>query len=135
MTTDGGWDGSSLSLNDDLIRAAAKETQRKRKHAPKNPRFVLGGLITMEWLQRAWSVDRGQYVLRAALVIRHLEALNRGRRTSFTLTNSEAARWGISRQMKYPLIKKLERAGLIAVRRRRGCALLITVIEVPAKNT
>ena len=133
MATDIEWEGD-LSLGDDLIRVAAKEAPQKRKRVPNSHRFVLGGLIPMLWLERAWSLDRGQYILRAAIIVRHLEALNRGRGASFPFSNVEAARWGISRQMKRLLLNKLEGAGLIAVQRQPGCAPRITVIEVSSGN-
>jgi hypothetical protein len=87
----------------------------------------------MAWLERARAIDRGQHILWAALVVRHVEALNRTRSSSFTFTNPEAARWGISRQKKYSLLAKLEKAGLIAVQRKTGCAPRITVIDPPER--
>jgi hypothetical protein len=53
--------------------------------------------------------------LRVALVIRHLEGLNRRKRALFPFSNVEAARWGIGRKAKGRALDALEKAGLIVV--------------------
>ena len=100
---------------------------KKQRRVPNRKRFIFGPL-SMEWIHRASKLP-GK-TLCVALVLRHLEGLNKGKRVSFPFSNVEASRWGISRKLKCRALAALERAGLIAVERRRGASPLATVIEV-----
>jgi hypothetical protein len=114
-----------FALDSSLI--LAPRPPKKQRRVPNCKRFIYGPL-SLEWLSRANRLP-GK-ALWVALIIRHLEGLNRRKRVSFPLSNVEAVRWGIHRNAKCRALTALEQAGLIAVERKPGASPLVTVIEV-----
>jgi hypothetical protein len=110
----------------------APRPPKKQRRIPNCNRFIHGPL-SMEWLSRVNRLPGN--VLWVALIIRHLEGLNRGKRVSFPLSNVEAARWGVHRNVKNRALTALDKAGLIAVERKHGASPRVTVIELKPNPT
>ena len=105
---------------------SAKQPKRHGR-VPNGARFIHGP-ISLEWILCVLTLP-GRTPIKLALLIRHLEGLNRKTRTLFPLSNKFVGRYGIDRHAKSRTLKKLQSLGLIAIEQRPGCAPLITVIE------
>jgi hypothetical protein len=93
----------------------------------KQQRFIHGP-ITVEWMMR--TIRLGKTALKTALLVRHLEGLNRKKRSMFPVSNALLKDFDLkSRQQKYTGLKRLETAGLIVVMRQEGASPLVGVVE------
>jgi hypothetical protein len=129
MIEDDDWQDASLIGDYEIDPAqvlAQCQIKQHRRH-PRRKRFIFGP-ISVEWLARA--ITLGWSVTRTALLIRHLEGLNRGKRTMFPVSNALLADFRLTRQGKYSGIKRMADAGLIGVKHRPGASPLVTVVEV-----
>jgi hypothetical protein len=86
----------------------------------------LKGPISLLWLERAGRLP-GK-ALHVALVIRHIQSLNRGHRT-IVLTNQWLKNFGVDHHAKRRALVALEQAKLIAVERGKRSPT-VTIIDV-----
>lgn len=54
----------------------------------------------------------------------------RAKSMTFTLPNGVLERYGVGRRVKRRALRKLERAGMITVTQKRGCAPVITLLGI-----
>jgi hypothetical protein len=87
----------------------------------------LKGPIPLAWLSRAAGLP-GKSPLGIALAV--MFEVGRKRTQEVILTNAVVARFGLNRKSKYRGTAALERAGLIAVKRRPQKNPIVTVLEI-----
>lgn len=105
------WDASSQGY--------AEATTGKQR-AP----FVAGPL-PLDWISAAAALD-GK-TLHVGLAIWYLSGLTKSR--TVRLTSKALALFGVSRDAKYPALKRLMEAGLVTVEQRPGCLPLVTLVS------
>jgi hypothetical protein len=124
---------SSENLKKLCVVGPTSRDQRAVVPHPRSPRIAgqfLRGPIPMAWLEKAANLP-GKGPLAVALAIR-FESGRRGNAPSVRLTNSLAARFGVSRKAKYAALLALEGAGLIKVDRSPKRTPTVSIIEVAA---
>ncbi len=102
------------------------EKRRKRRQA----RFVKGPL-PVHWLRAA--VDAGGKALAVGLALWFESGLT-GKRDGLRMTPRLLNEFGVSRKAAYLALTRLESADLISVKRHRGRAPRVTIIEQPGRG-
>jgi DNA-binding MarR family transcriptional regulator len=104
----------------------------KAKISPVLPNYIQGekffrGPVSLRWLTTAGRLP-GR-ALQAALVCQHLGRLKKSRR--FRLEGALLKEMGVSRQSVYRALDRLERAGLLQVKRKQGRCPIVTILDLP----
>jgi hypothetical protein len=81
----------------------------------------------VSWMLRVLPAVRGQKQTIVALWLWRRRVIC-GNRSTFSAPNGELKSWGISPDTKHQTLKLLERAGVIAIKRRGKEALTVTIL-------
>jgi hypothetical protein len=101
---------------------------RLKPPAPKSGDRFLRGPIPLHWLSRAAALPGRS--LHVALAVWFMAGL---KKTSIVpISNVTSLQFGLDRNAKYRGLEWLEKASLIAVERRAGCAPIVTILDVPS---
>jgi hypothetical protein len=115
------WDPSSFRL--DHVAHSQGGTRHGRRVRPLKGRFIAGP-IPVSWTCRASQL--GVKSLLVGLALWHIRGLRK--HDTFIVSNLMLHDWGVERDAKARALRKLERAGLIAVERRGKRSPQITLI-------
>jgi hypothetical protein len=121
MSKDGPFNPKALEASPDLI---ANQRKTRAGLKPKRPRA--DGRFTMVPFDR-FALFRAQELV--ALRLLYLTWSERSQ--TVVLTNKGLAHWGVSRHQKLKALRRLERAGLIAVEWRRRKNPRVTLLDHP----
>jgi hypothetical protein len=124
------WDPSCLRLDEAGVTALKPRTCRSRRASPIRDK-VIAGPIDVSWVCRASRL--GVKALFVGLALWHLKGLRRD--DSFLVSNLVLREWGIQPDAKARALRKLEKAGLIAVERRAKCSPLVTLVVQDGRRT
>ena len=108
-------------VSGDLLQVIKNEKNLGRK---SNCPF-LKGPIPIHWLVSARKVS--PTALTVGLVLWHLSGLEKNK--TFKVTNRILKMWGLNRFVKYRGLKKLEKAGLIKVKRQNKTSPVVTILK------
>jgi DNA-binding transcriptional ArsR family regulator len=111
--------------NPDLFRLPAlPEHTRSGRRASSAPGKFIKGPIDIAWLCRAAQL--GATALLVGLALWYLKGLRRA--DAFIVSNLMVAEWGIQPDAKSRALRKLEKAGLISIKRRGKRSPLVSLI-------
>jgi hypothetical protein len=85
--------------------------------------------VPLTWLAKVRPFARSADQLMVLLILYRRCLMNRTR--TVTLTNSELARFGITRQTKYRLLARLQSEGVATVEAANGKAVQVTLLWFP----
>lgn len=108
-----------------LVETLETTTRLKKNEVKCQEEFTR---VPLQW---AAEIAKRTETRRAMIWILLLHMAWKNRATTFSLSNMILARYGVSREMKRRMLKKLEAAGLIEVKRRHGRAPIVTLVLVP----
>ena len=111
--TNTNWDPSSLRLDQDGARRAQGGTRRGRRVSPIRGKFIAGP-IDVSWVVQASRL--GVKALLVGLALWHLKRLRQA--DTFIVSNLMLQEWGIQPDAKNRALRKLEKAGLIRIKRQ-----------------
>ena len=80
----------------------------------------------MKWIKKATGISGN--ASRLAWELWHLSGLHKSK--TFKLSNGNCEEVSITRQAKYEILKQMEDAGLIKVKRRNGASPVVTILDV-----
>lgn len=115
-----------LVWNPDVTSFAAPS-----KALRKSPRFIKGPLPLL-WVQQAARLP-GK-ALHVALELWHAIGFNNDGSRTVILSSRRLADFGVSRDAKYDALRRLERAGLVAVERSPGRLPRVTLLKEPGQD-
>jgi DNA-binding transcriptional ArsR family regulator len=107
------WDPLQLRLDEGAIKRSRSDPPQGRRTLSIEGRFIAGPI------EAAWVIQAGQLGVKALLlgmVLWHLKGLRKFH--TFKVSNMMVREWGITPDAKSRGLRKLERAGLIAVQRQ-----------------
>jgi DNA-binding transcriptional ArsR family regulator len=122
------WDPSRLRLGHEAVRSAATTNRRARRCSAISGQFIAGP-VDVAWVLRASRL--GVKALLVGLLLWHLKGLRRS--VTVLVSNLMAVKWGITPDAKGRALRKLEKAGLIAVERQGKRSPRVTLL-VEASN-
>jgi DNA-binding transcriptional ArsR family regulator len=107
------WDPSSLQLDQDGLRRLQGGTRRGRRVSPIRGKFIAGP-IDVSWVVQASRL--GVKALLVGLALWHLKKLRQA--DTFIVSNLMVQDWGVQPDAKNRALRKLEKAGLIRIKRQ-----------------
>jgi hypothetical protein len=113
------------------VQAPVLPRKKKRTPRPRRPDRFLKGPIAWPWLLRAMALP-GK-ALAVGLMLWLQSGITCRRTVLFCLTRAAAD--GIPIATARRAVQSLERAGLVAVRRKPGRGLEVTILEAPGADT
>jgi hypothetical protein len=120
-------DLSKLKLSGGWVVPRARAS-RKKLPRPKPAGRFLKGPIPWPWLRVAILLRRQGSVLELGLLLWLEAGITRSPTVRVNLSRLEDL--GISRRCAFRALRKLEGAGLVSVRRKRGAVSEVTLLEV-----
>jgi DNA-binding MarR family transcriptional regulator len=117
------WDPSCLRLDQARVTGLNGGLRRGRQPSPIRNKFIAGP-IDVSWVCQASR--HGVTALLVGLALWHLKGLRRSH--SFELSNLMVREWGIQPDAKARALRKLEKAGLITIERRRKRSPRVTLV-------
>lgn len=94
----------------------------RHKHGEK---FLMGP-IPLKWLRRAYKLP-GK-ALHVGIILWYWAGIKKNR--TIVLSNIALIEFDITRYSKMRALKNLEHTGLVTVERHRGCAPIVTILDV-----
>jgi hypothetical protein len=124
--TEEGFRREDLRLDPDLVRAwGAKASKRKKRHTKDRAKvYVLGGKIPVPWIRAAGALPRK--TLLVGLALWFLTGCRRTR--TVRLGGATLREFGINRWTSSRGLARLEKAGLVHVRRLPGRNPIVTLL-------
>ena len=124
------WDPRSLRL--DQVTGSQGSSRHGRRVSPVKGKFIAGP-IQVSWVCQASKL--GVKTLLVGLALWHIKGLRKS--NTFIVSNLMLRDWGIQADAKGRALRKLERAGLLAVERqgKRSPQVTLTVQDSPSPAT
>lgn len=117
------WDPGRLRLSQDGVRRSQGGIRRGRRASPIRGKFIAGP-IDVSWVVQAGRL--GVKALLVGLALWHLKKLRQA--DTFIVSNLMLQEWGIQPDAKTRALRKLEKAGLIRIKRRGKHSPQVTLV-------
>jgi hypothetical protein len=115
----------------DRLSQTLNGDRRKTKHNPPRKQYRLFiPAVPLEWIYPVFLMPQ-KSVLHVALIIWQKTRMRRNQ--EYKLNLSRMQEWGLSAKSAGEALAILERAGLVCVKRKPGCAALVKVV-MPSAN-